>query len=139
MTTITDISRASIKLISARAEGALRQVAEDLGLFLEVQGGKFDPAGGTFTPKFVFSLPGADRLGYDRDCQYVQASVNNEWKSLLPTDYGVIFTCRGETYKLIGVNLRAPKYPVLGQRTTDGKTFKFGTATVRDIIENRSR
>ena len=139
MTTITDISRASIKLISARAEGALRQVAEDLGLFLDVQGGKFDPVGGTYTPKFVFSLPGADQSQFARDSRYVSALVNGEVKTLQAEDLGVIFNCNGTLYKLVGVNLRAPKYPVLGQRLEDGKRFKFGTATVRDIIENRSR
>jgi hypothetical protein len=137
--TITQINRQSIAIIAKRAEDALEAIAEELGISVETHGGKFDPAGGTFTPKFVFSLEGADEMAFARDCTYVQALVNGAHKTLLPSDLGVLFSCNGTLYKLVGVNLRAPKYPVLGARLEDGKRFKFGTATVRDIIENRSR
>ena len=137
--TIQTINRQTIALIAKQAEQALQGVADELGIDVQHQGGRFDPDAGTYTPKFVFSIEGADEMAFARDARYVSAMVNGEVKTLQGEDLGVTFNCNGTLYKLVGVNLRAPKYPVLGQRLEDGKRFKFGTATVRDIIENRSR
>lgn len=48
---------------------------------------------------------------------------------LAPENLGDIFTVRGQSYQIVGANMRASKYPILGARG-DGKVFKFPVATV---------
>ena len=135
--TITEINRQSIKVVHEFAEEALKTVAQRLGLDLQAKGGSFDPAGGTYTPKFVFSLPGSEDMSFARDCEYVYTIVDGRPESLQPTDLGAWFEYGLTKYKLVGLNPKAPKYPIIGENE-HGKRFKFGRNVVQKIIENRS-
>lgn len=45
-------------------------------------------------------------------------------------DFGKTFTFRKRTYKITGCRPKSYKYPIMGSRVPDGKTFKFPVAAV---------
>lgn len=48
-------------------------------------------------------------------------------------DFGRTFTFRSRTYKIVGCAPKSFKFPILGSRLPDGKTFKF---QAKDVIDN---
>ena len=79
MDKITTLDRAAAKQIGAALEEALQMVAEDLGLNVQIKGGRFDPEVGEFKPKVVFALDGAE----EREFAVLAGSFG-----LKPEDYG---------------------------------------------------
>lgn len=118
------INRAGAKQIAAAAEKALKQVAADLGLQVRVSGGRFDEAVGTFSPRVEFA---------------VEDSAQREWAQWAPLydlkveDFGRSFTTASGTYTVAGVNPKATRFPIIGERG-DGKRFKFAAADVARML-----
>ena len=44
---------------------------------------------------------------------------------LEPSDFGMEFTQRGDTYTLCGLKTRNRKFPILAKKASDGKIYKF--------------
>ena len=124
MEPITTMDRAACAKIATAAEAALREVAEQLGLQVTNRGGKFDPSG-TFDPKFTFSLPDAGENQFASTAHLV---------GLHADDFGKTFQVHGKTFRITGLNLRARKFPVCAVNTTDGKSYKFPTNTVKGAL-----
>lgn len=53
---------------------------------------------------------------------------------LKPEWFGETFTSRGTGFRIVGINTRAPKYPVQAERVRDGKGFKFTADGVRTAM-----
>lgn len=53
-----------------------------------------------------------------------------ETYGLKPEWFGQTFTSRGTDYRIVGINTRAPKFPVQVERVHDGRSFKFTAAGV---------
>ena len=66
-----------------------------------------------------------DKLDFKRCCRIV---------GLNPEDFGREFVCSGTRYKVVGVKLNRPKYPISVERVKDGKCFKFGDALVKSLL-----
>jgi hypothetical protein len=123
--TITKFGRQQVRQVSDEAEAALQAVAEKYGLVLKRESGRY--SANNFTAKFSFAVKAAD--GSDAPASFArQASLLG-----LPEDcYGKVFqTWGGKSYKVTGINLRARKYPVLGECLRTGKTFKFMSDSVK--------
>lgn len=129
MTTITTIDRKACTTISRAAEEALKAVAEQYGLTLTIKGGKFDPSVGTFSPKVEFSVGDAGRKAWEASVGLLYSNYPAQW--LTAEDFGATFTSQGKTYELVGINLRAPKFPINAKCLTDGKTYKLTEAGVK--------
>ena len=115
------IDRAAAKRIADQSVKALEAVAEELGVSVQYKGGSFDPATGVFTPKFEFSLPDSARLAFERDA----------WRyDLYADDFGKKFTYGLDTYEIVGLNTRAPKFPVKARNIKTDKTYKFSANMV---------
>jgi hypothetical protein len=50
---------------------------------------------------------------------------------LKPEDFGRIFIVGGKQYKIVDVKPNNRKYPVIAQRLSDGKSFKFPVDVVK--------
>lgn len=112
--------------IRRRAEAALRREFGD-DFFVEARNARFDAS----SVSLKFEVADLDESG---------DAVTKERKALdsvaeaigLPSDaYGREFSSRGETYRVVGYNDRARKYPILAERVSDGAPFKFPIAVVR--------
>jgi len=53
-----------------------------------------------------------------------------------PSDYGQIFTTRGETFRITSINPNRPKYPISVERVADGRGFKFPADNVVMYLRN---
>ena len=129
MTQITKIDRKTANDISKATEAALKAVAEQFGINVSINGGKFDPQAGTFAPKVEFSVEGADRYEWETTVHLIRSNWRNQW--LHKDDFVAVITLQGKKYELVGINLRAPKFPINAKCLTDGKIYKLTEAGVR--------
>lgn len=51
-----------------------------------------------------------------------------------PYHLGAIFVLQGTAYKITGIRPSAPRFPIIGERMSDGRGFKFPAATVRTLL-----
>ncbi len=136
------IDRDASRRINEAVQAALAPVADGLGLNVEVNGGRYDPATGTFKPRIEFSLPDSGRKAWERDVRNLDFSTDTEaGDKIRAEDYGAEVTIpgSGRTYRLTGINLRAPKYPVVATEVKTGKSFKLTEDAVRRALGRRTR
>jgi hypothetical protein len=65
--------------------------------------------------------------------------VGAEAFGLSAGDYGPQFSTGRETFRLIGIDARRPKYPISADRITDGQGFKFTADQVVPPLQKRMR
>lgn len=113
---MTAFDKRTCDTIASDIEAALAAVATKHGVIIQRGGGKFNDR--TFTLKLLVELQGeagaeAAKREFARDCDLF---------GLTPECYGVVF---GGQYRLTGIDLRKREYPLIGERISDGKRFKF--------------
>jgi hypothetical protein len=118
---IEQMDKAAARTIAAAMKAALAAVEADLGVTIEVGGGSYDPTG-EFTPKVRVKLAGADRAAFEKYAPMV---------GLDPADFGREFSYNGKTVRISGLNLRAPRFPVILTDVKTGKTYKAPEDSVR--------
>jgi hypothetical protein len=121
---LTQIDKAAAKAIAAACQKALESVAAEFGLTVEQKGGKYDPTGGTYEPKMVFTLPTVATAAVRKDLALY--GIDGE--------YGTEFTSGGKTYRITGVNFRAQRMPIKADSVTDGRGYKFEAYTVQRAL-----
>ncbi len=125
---MAQIDRNTCKQITADAQAALNAVAEKYGLTVKVSGGTYVDT--SFRTKVEFLTADAA----EQDWRRVAALVG-----LHPDDFGRSFTVHGDTYRVVGINLRAQRFPVIAERE-DGRRFKFAaTAVQRNLHPSTAR
>lgn len=137
-TKMTTIGKAEARTLGEATRAALEAVAEEYGLTLKVAGGSYDPHAGTFSPKVTFSAEGAEQAKFAAQCFAVGVWIEAEQGvvHLVPSDYRAEFQWAGKRFTLTGVNLRAPKYPLVAEGE-DGKAYKLPEDAVRAIVAVR--
>ena len=118
-------------LIAARPqiEAALKELGEKLGVTIKVGSGNFQPDGSAGMLKLELTEiredgVSAEEIAFRKVCSLY---------GLKPEDYGKELKIRNETFKLVGINTRAPKSPVEIERIPDGVRFKTGENVLRQI------
>jgi hypothetical protein len=121
--TISNLNRASLDLVALAIDEALASVGEKYGLQIATGGGTYGGANASL--KLKLSVVNADGsvVTEEAQCfkQYIGMYSNGR---MTPEDLGKTFVSKGKTYTVIGLMLRAKKYPILAQRS-DGSKFKF--------------
>jgi hypothetical protein len=118
---IQTINRPSCKLIRAAIDENLAEICEELGLKMEHRSGSFDD--NQFTAKISFILADADPAKDEFEMWAKTYGV-------APTDYGRVLKIGTTTYRLTGINTKAPKYPFLAVRESDEGKFKFTSSVI---------
>ena len=126
---IEEINNKTIKTITGEAQLALTSVLKKYGIDVAYEGGKY--TADQLTAKFVFSIPRQDGIP-------TSFATNCERYGLTVSDFGRKFTSNssGEFYKLTGFRPRNRKYPIIGERLSDGKSFKFVVRVLRNFVGN---
>jgi hypothetical protein len=122
---IKTMDKASVKMLAEKAEEALEALAQEMGVTFKRGNGSYDYAAGTFSFKGEFGVEGSGRSKFERDVKYLFKS------GLTADDYEREFTSKGKRFKIVGINLRAPKYPVQATCLDDGRSYKFPETSVR--------
>jgi hypothetical protein len=119
---ITQMNRQTIKPISEDAKIALQKVAEQYGLILKQEAGRFSNT--NFTVKFTFVCETEDGIPAD----FARLAPLYD---LTVEDFGREFTTYNGTYRVTGINSRRPKYPVSAECVRTGKGYKFPASAVK--------
>jgi len=121
---ITSIDRRACKLIMQECGEALTAVAARHGLNLTKRPGRFTNAMMTFKCEFVVQ----NEEGIPAD---FIAHANRF--GLRATDHGREFKMMGGAIAiLVGINPHAKKYPMIGERRSDGQRFRFSAHFIRE-------
>lgn len=121
---ISSVGKPEHRLISAAVIAALKAVGDEFGVDFSSHGGELGSNRGMMKLRFdVRGVGGVSNVQttFERHAQMV---------GLNPNCFGKTFQSRGIFYKVTGLNISAPKYPVECERVHDGASFKFTVNTV---------
>ena len=121
MTKIERFSRSSAGDIRDQINAALAPVAKDLGIQLEVGNVVLGGSNATFRVEAAV----LNDAGVAQTQEVRSFELYGEMYGLEKEDFGGTFTHRGDTFKLSGIKMKAPKFPIQATRLKDGKTYGF--------------
>ncbi|MDT8855942.1 hypothetical protein RNZ50_13155 [Paracoccaceae bacterium Fryx2] len=90
-----------------------------------------------FDAAFRVSIPLPDGTALDPERLRFEALA--EAFGLSATDYGRQFSTGRETFRIVGIDPRRPKYPVSAERIPDGQGFKFTSDQVALLLQKEMR
>lgn len=122
------MNRTLINEIRVDVEKALKEVERKHGIDLSLGSGSFDSS--SFTVKLVATILSGGMSLEETNFKKAVKSVGHIYK-LTEEDYLKQFDYNGETFEIVGINTRAPKYPILARNILNESTYKFP----RDIVE----
>jgi len=116
---------------------ACQAVAAHHGLVVEAQDITSVDLRWGFDAAFRVSIPLPD--GTALDPERLSFETLAEAFGLSAADYGRQFSTGRETFRIVGIDLRRPKYPVSAQRMPDGQGFKFTSDQVALLLQKGMR
>ena len=90
-----------------------------------------------FDLAFRVSIPLPDGTALDPERLRFEALA--EAFGLSATDYGCQFSTSRETFRVVGIDPRRPKYPISAERIPDGQGFKFTADQVALLLRSGMR
>lgn len=118
---ITEITKPVARALGAQVEGLLQAFCKQHGLTVAYEGGKFSSDSFTMKVTLRTTTPSASAEGLT-PFQFLRAAILLG----LPEDcYGKVTMIRGIGYKITGLHLNRPKYPVSVEQLSNGKRFKM--------------
>ena len=123
------INRAFLRVFTSDAKTALAAVASKHGVSVEYKGGSFAVDGGNAILKFEIAAPNAQGETLSREAEVFKRHAKEY--GFKPEDLGTEFESGGETYQIIGLKRRSPKFPILASRVRDRKTYKFAPEQIK--------
>lgn len=128
------MDRAEARRIATAIEKAVQPVALAYGLQIKVKGGRFSTT--TYTAKVECSelQDGVAQTGQRVDFLAMCDAYGLESEHL-----DTAFQVRGETYRITGLAPSRRRYPVIAERMSDGKAYKFAADTVVAALNERGR
>ncbi len=119
MSKITKIDRTFIRLARPEIESALADFCTKYGLSVSVGKGKFSDSNVTLHVEFAVQ----NAAGVVVTKEVEAFNRYHAMFGLKATDLHREFGYRGNTYKLMGLNPKARRNPLIVERQPDGKTF----------------
>jgi hypothetical protein len=126
MSQLKMIGRPGAKLMRVEMQEALNIIGERYGMAFEIGRITFDNNSIKASVEAVLTTtPDESKMAADFRKHCFK-------HNLKPSDLGRIFTnTRLERFEIVGLKSRNRKYPIIGQRVSDGKQFKFTSHSVR--------
>lgn len=128
----TNFTAAGHKIISSEMQTELAALGEKYGLKFSVGGGKL----GDNSFEIKVSVRPADRKAAE-----AQAAETLGWAGIplgiVSEDYGTVFVHAGKAFRLTGVNMNRPAYPVSGNCVKTGRSYKFPASVAHKIVAAR--
>lgn len=119
-TKITRLDRPKLKYIRKRMEVALKPVAKELGIVIDIGNCTFQRKNGRFQVKVAVLDSDGKAVTEEVESFYDNAGLYG-FKS---DDMNRKFICQGKTYTLCGLNPKSHKYPIIA-KANNGKEYKF--------------
>lgn len=116
---------------------ACQDVASRHGLVVEAKDMTSVDLRWGFDAAFRVSIPLPDGTALDPERPRFEALA--EAFGLSATDFGRQFNTGRETFRIVGIDPRRPKYPVSAERIPDGQGFKFTSDQVALLLQKGMR
>lgn len=123
----TSIDKTTAKAIGEAVQEALKGVAEQFDLQVEVRGGTFDAT--SFKPKVEFTTANAAE-----DVFRTYADMYD----LDPDDFGKEFTASGKRFKISGLAPQNRSRPILATEVSTGRGYKFTVDGIQRALNLKS-
>ncbi len=130
--TNTTFDRATVKLVRAAIEAALKSVEDEFNISVELGSSSYARDGSNCTYKVQCAAKTADgkSLSPERKDFVVYAPLSG-----IPADsLDKEFRTGGKTFRITGWRRRAPKRPVLAESLGSGKAYVFPATTVASAL-----
>ena len=119
-TKITTLDKPRLKYIRKRMESALKSLAQELGVTIDVCNCTFQQSNCRFQVKLAVldsaGKPMTEEINLFRESAKIYGFE--------PDDMGREFIYRGKAYAICGLNPKSRKYPVIA-KAVNGKAYKF--------------
>ena len=125
---LKEFDRPSIKTLRKDIDNALKSVADKHGLSLQLGNIRFNEH--SFTGKLearVTENPGEPTMATDFKALSMSYGI--------PASYlHSIVTLNGKRYKIVGLKPRNRKYPIICEKTDNGKRYKFSSDAIIKVM-----
>lgn len=128
MNTITRFDKPTCQRVRQRFEMRLKEVADELGLKVEFNGGKFTDT--TYEPKIKVSVL---HTPDGKDAAQAEFEKLALIYGARPEDYGRTFNHGRDTYKLIGFQPSRRRFPIRAKNLTNGTEQLFTTQVLKTL------
>ncbi len=128
--TISQFNKPTIRQIRPKLAAALKDLADNHGINIDVGNASFDKSSCTF--KLVLST--RDESGLAQTPEVMEFKRSAELVGLKSDDLGRRFRSNGRIFEITGMSLNARRYPIMAKRVTDGKVYKFHQDSVRNLF-----
>lgn len=125
-------------LIAAVKEAAGSSLIIGDDVKLTKTGGRYDSNSVKITLEFATIQDGGVVMTPERSALMALEGFNAEWAGFDSRILDKTFENNGKLFKVVGYKSNRPKYPIVGQRVSDGKQFKF-TASVGKSIMTKNK
>jgi hypothetical protein len=124
----------SVHAILDECHAALAPIAEKYGLTLDRKGRTYQRE--ALPVMFQFLIAKTDADGVTLDAQGMDFQRYAQTFDLEPSDLGREFNVpEGKRFRICGLNVRSPKYPVMAEEVRTGKKFKFSVERVKLFLK----
>lgn len=129
---ISKLDRASLMSLDEEIFAAVKKIADARGLVATQKGGRFERLGTSGTISYGFAVPA------DSPIAVAAGETKKNLEAELLTMYGVQlgtdFFCDGELYRVTGYKITARRTPIIAERVSTKRSYRFPLQTVRDGI-----
>ena len=126
---VTKLDRPTVKYIRKRLEAAVKPLAEELGVAIDLANCTFKTNNCRFQLKFAVLNPDGEAITEESESFRSSAKLFG----LEPDDLGKEFTYRRQSYTICGLKPKSRKYPVIA-RSDNGKDYKFACRVVLEAL-----
>ena len=126
---VTKLDRPTVKYIRKRLEAAVKPLAEELGVAIDLGNCTFKTSNCKFQLKFAVLDPDGEAITEESESFRSSAKLFG----LEPDDLGKEFTYRRQSYTICGLKPKSRKYPVIA-RSDNGKDYKFACRVVLEAL-----
>lgn len=127
---ITKLNRPTVKYIRKRLEAAVKPLAKELGVVIDLANCTFKTNNCRFQLKVAVLNSEGEAMTEEIDSFRSSAKLFG----LDPDDLGKEFIYRGQSYTICGFKPKSRKYPVIA-RSGNGKDYKFACRTVIGALD----
>ena len=130
-TEITKLDKPTVKYIRERFKTAVKPLAEELGVMIDLGNCTFQASNCRFQLKVAVLDPEGKPMTEEMD----SFRSNAKFFGFEPDDLGKKFTVQGQSYTICGFNSKSSKYRIIAQ-SGNGKRYKF---TCRGVLRALGR
>jgi hypothetical protein len=128
---IKTIDRMACRVIRDEVDTALKAIGDRHGIVVKsLGGGTFSPERFTFKVEAAVVGEGGEVLSKEADEFRTCANMYG----MKGEDLGKVFTVHGTDYRIRGMKMRSFKFPIMAERVSDKRGFKFPLSTVKAAL-----